>query len=355
MTEPGTPDVENLYARLGTGAPHLCFAGHTDVVPAGDEGALDAAAVRRRDRRRRALRPRRRRHEGRASPASLAAALGYLEGQRRPEARLALVPDHRRRGGAGHQRHAQGAGLDARRAARRSMPAWSASRPAPRRWATRSRSAGAATSTPSSTVHGKQGHAAYGAAGREPDPQARAHDRPAVLHAARCGHGELPAVQRAGHHRVGAEQRHQRHPGLGARQLQHPLQRPAHARRIEAWVQRALRGGGQGGGRALLAALRRHRQRVPDRAGAAGRDHARARCSAATGRDPGAHHQRRHVGCALHPGALPGGRARPAQRHGAPGRRARAGGRPRDADGDLPAVHREVLRAGHRLPVLRSG
>jgi succinyl-diaminopimelate desuccinylase len=39
MTEPGTPDVENLYARLGSGAPHLCFAGHTDVVPAGDEAA----------------------------------------------------------------------------------------------------------------------------------------------------------------------------------------------------------------------------------------------------------------------------------------------------------------------------
>jgi succinyl-diaminopimelate desuccinylase len=37
MIEPGTPDVENLYARLGTGAPHLCFAGHTDVVPVGDE------------------------------------------------------------------------------------------------------------------------------------------------------------------------------------------------------------------------------------------------------------------------------------------------------------------------------
>lgn len=36
MTEPGTPDVENLYARLGTTAPHLCFAGHTDVVPPGD-------------------------------------------------------------------------------------------------------------------------------------------------------------------------------------------------------------------------------------------------------------------------------------------------------------------------------
>ena len=35
FSEPGTPDVENLYARIGTG-PNLCFAGHTDVVPPGD-------------------------------------------------------------------------------------------------------------------------------------------------------------------------------------------------------------------------------------------------------------------------------------------------------------------------------
>ncbi len=28
-------ETENLYARLGTGSPHLCFAGHTDVVPPG--------------------------------------------------------------------------------------------------------------------------------------------------------------------------------------------------------------------------------------------------------------------------------------------------------------------------------
>src|SRR5262245_9242607 len=27
--------VENLWARHGTGAPVLCFAGHTDVVPTG--------------------------------------------------------------------------------------------------------------------------------------------------------------------------------------------------------------------------------------------------------------------------------------------------------------------------------
>lgn len=32
-----TPDVDNLFARIGTGTPHFCFAGHTDVVPQGDE------------------------------------------------------------------------------------------------------------------------------------------------------------------------------------------------------------------------------------------------------------------------------------------------------------------------------
>ncbi|MCZ6588802.1 MAG: succinyl-diaminopimelate desuccinylase [Alphaproteobacteria bacterium] len=35
FSEPGTDDVTNLYARLGTGAPNFCFAGHTDVVPTG--------------------------------------------------------------------------------------------------------------------------------------------------------------------------------------------------------------------------------------------------------------------------------------------------------------------------------
>jgi succinyl-diaminopimelate desuccinylase len=37
FAEPGTAPVENLYARLGKSPPHLVFAGHTDVVPAGDE------------------------------------------------------------------------------------------------------------------------------------------------------------------------------------------------------------------------------------------------------------------------------------------------------------------------------
>jgi succinyl-diaminopimelate desuccinylase len=36
FSEDGTPDVDNLYARLGREQPNFCFAGHTDVVPPGD-------------------------------------------------------------------------------------------------------------------------------------------------------------------------------------------------------------------------------------------------------------------------------------------------------------------------------
>src|SRR5688500_9042267 len=39
FSEDGTPDIENLYARRSGNGPHLMFAGHTDVVPAGDESA----------------------------------------------------------------------------------------------------------------------------------------------------------------------------------------------------------------------------------------------------------------------------------------------------------------------------
>lgn len=37
FSDSDTPDVDNLYAHFGSGVPHLCFAGHTDVVPPGDE------------------------------------------------------------------------------------------------------------------------------------------------------------------------------------------------------------------------------------------------------------------------------------------------------------------------------
>ena len=36
FTQAGTDDVANLYARMGKGGRHFCFAGHSDVVPVGD-------------------------------------------------------------------------------------------------------------------------------------------------------------------------------------------------------------------------------------------------------------------------------------------------------------------------------
>lgn len=42
--EPGAADIDNLYARIGSQAPHITFAGHTDVVPPGDETAWSHGA-----------------------------------------------------------------------------------------------------------------------------------------------------------------------------------------------------------------------------------------------------------------------------------------------------------------------
>lgn len=44
FSEDGIADVDNLYARIGTEGPHITFAGHTDVVPPGDESAWSVGA-----------------------------------------------------------------------------------------------------------------------------------------------------------------------------------------------------------------------------------------------------------------------------------------------------------------------
>jgi succinyl-diaminopimelate desuccinylase len=36
FSDMNTPDIDNLFAKIGSGAPHFVFAGHTDVVPPGD-------------------------------------------------------------------------------------------------------------------------------------------------------------------------------------------------------------------------------------------------------------------------------------------------------------------------------
>ena len=40
----GDKRIENLFARFGSGGKHICYAGHTDVVPAGDESAWNYGA-----------------------------------------------------------------------------------------------------------------------------------------------------------------------------------------------------------------------------------------------------------------------------------------------------------------------
>lgn len=39
FSDPASPEVVNLYARVGNTGPNFCFAGHTDVVPVGDRDA----------------------------------------------------------------------------------------------------------------------------------------------------------------------------------------------------------------------------------------------------------------------------------------------------------------------------
>ena len=64
FSEVGTDDVENFYARIGTAAPNLVLAGHTDVVPPGDETAWKHPPFAGEVAERRAVWPRRGGHEG---------------------------------------------------------------------------------------------------------------------------------------------------------------------------------------------------------------------------------------------------------------------------------------------------
>ena len=99
-------DIENLYARFGTEAPNLCFAGHTDVVPVGDaaswsQGAFDAEIVD-------GLLIGRGAVDMKSAIAAFAAAAETATSRPTGQVAGSLLPDHRRRGGRGHPRHLDG-------------------------------------------------------------------------------------------------------------------------------------------------------------------------------------------------------------------------------------------------------
>ncbi len=113
FSEPGAEDVENLYARIGSDAPHLVLRRPHRRGAARRREGVDASAVLRRHRQRRALRPRRGRHERRHRLRGRRRARSSRRQWRQAE-RLDLVPDHRRRGRHRRQRHAEAAGLGGR-------------------------------------------------------------------------------------------------------------------------------------------------------------------------------------------------------------------------------------------------
>ena len=98
-------EIENLYARRGSQAPNLCFAGHTDVVPVGDAGAwrVDPFAGRIEDG---VLIGRGATDMKSAIAAFIAAAEGAIAAERGD--RLAVAADHWRRGGCRHPWHPRG-------------------------------------------------------------------------------------------------------------------------------------------------------------------------------------------------------------------------------------------------------
>ena len=82
----GSAPVENLYARLGTGSPHLAFAGHTDVVPAPEEPVTEMMGC-----RRDMLDPQRNRPRRANSGASLPSNSGRVPWCNRSRSRTARV------------------------------------------------------------------------------------------------------------------------------------------------------------------------------------------------------------------------------------------------------------------------
>ena len=111
-------------------ARRICAsAGHTDVVPTGAPRCLVVRPVRRRAARTAACAVAAR-VDMKGAIAAFVARAGAVPRRAGPERRIDQPPDHRRRGGSGDQRHPR-CSNGSPRAARRSTPALSASRPRP--------------------------------------------------------------------------------------------------------------------------------------------------------------------------------------------------------------------------------
>ena len=215
FSEHGTPDVENLYARRSGNGPHLMFAGHTDVVPPGDEAAWThppfAAEIREGEMYGRGA------VDMKGGIACFVAAVArHIETNGRPRG-LGLAADHRRRGGAVDQRH--------RQAARTGRPSkgerWDAAlvgEPTnPERLGDMIKIGRRGSLSGVVTVSGRQGHAAYPHLADNPVRGAVTLADALLDAALRRGHRGFPADQSGDHLDRRRQPGDERHSGDGDR------------------------------------------------------------------------------------------------------------------------------------------
>ena len=226
--------MENLYARLGAHGPHLCFAGHTDVVNAGDEatwshppfaGVIADARL-----------------YGRGAvdmkggiACFLAAAIAHLQGNgglRRGSLSLLITGDEELVAINGTRKL-----LDWLKQRQEKIDACLVGEPTSADVLGDEVKIGRRGYLNASVVvHGKQGHSAYGEKAENPIPKLA---RIIVVSPPRSSkrYGALSEDQLGTDHHFGAKHGHERHTRYRPRKLQHPLQRVHTRRSLQAWVQ----------------------------------------------------------------------------------------------------------------------
>jgi succinyl-diaminopimelate desuccinylase len=331
------------------------FAGHTDVVPVGDEaawtqGPFSAEIVDGEMYGRGAV-------DMKGGIACFVSAMARLIERKGATEGLGVAADHRRRGRPGDQRHREAAAY-----ARDKGETWDAAvvgeptNPAEMGDMIKIGRRGSLSGT--LTVDGVQGHVAYPHLADNP---LRGHGhagRCIARPAARCRQRTVSAVQ-PGDHQIDT--------GNTATNVI-PARTSArfNIRFNDMWSAESLKrtncapawngppdrpGSGPDGIRcATVSSSTSALAVLPDTGRCADR------CTLGSGQgsdrtDAGTVDHRRHIGCAVHQGLLPGRRVRSCRQDHAHGRRTRRAERSRKADGDLRAVHRTLVRT----PALKGG
>ncbi len=353
FSEPGTPDVDNLYARLGSGRPHLSFAGHTDVVPAGNEAAWTVPPFSG-EIRDGALYGRGAVDMKGCIAAFVAAALKYLHHYGKlPRGSLSFLITGDEEGPSINGTMKM---LDWLKARDEVIDACLVGEPSnPKALGDEIRIGRRGSLNADLVVHGKQGHSAYPQIADNPVPKlARIIDRLATSKLDDGTANFQPSNLQVTVISV---------PNTASNVIPGHAVAKLNIRYNDAWTQALDREMGPRHGSArrcragcqIRSGVLRHRRRFRDEARPARHD-AQRRDQIRYRPRAGSDDRRRHIGRALHQGHLPRRRVRPRQRHDPSGRRAHERRRSRDADRHLRPLHLQLfcewLRACHSIHVI---